>query len=117
MPRSATRPATNRWYARPACRRCGVAIKKVYGIPPEQVVSPAGGRRYGYDKSGRPFLTKEPKLLLHDAVMRRYWHFLETMPDRCIVEQKRCEESPRRTPGWLLAPKADALDGGISVER
>ena len=38
----------------------------VYGIPPEQVVGTAGGTRYGYDKSGRPFLTKEPKLLLND---------------------------------------------------
>jgi phosphoglycolate phosphatase-like HAD superfamily hydrolase len=39
---------------------------EVYGIPPEQVVGTAGGTRYGYDKSGRPFLTKEPKLLLND---------------------------------------------------
>jgi phosphoglycolate phosphatase-like HAD superfamily hydrolase len=38
----------------------------VYGIPPEQVVGTAGGTRYGYDKAGRPFLTKEPKLLLND---------------------------------------------------
>jgi hypothetical protein len=30
------------------------------------VVGTAGGTRYGYDKSGRPFLTKEPKLLLND---------------------------------------------------
>jgi hypothetical protein len=27
---------------------------------------PAGGTSFGYDKSGRPFLTKEPKLLLND---------------------------------------------------
>jgi phosphoglycolate phosphatase-like HAD superfamily hydrolase len=39
---------------------------KVYGIPPEQVVGTAGGTKYGYDKSGRPILTKEPKLLLND---------------------------------------------------
>ena len=38
----------------------------VYGIPPEQVVGTAGGTKYGYDKSGKPFLTKEPKLLLND---------------------------------------------------
>ncbi len=37
-----------------------------YGIPPEQVVGTAGGTKYGYDKSGKPFLTKEPKLLLND---------------------------------------------------
>jgi hypothetical protein len=29
-----------------------------YGIPPEH----ASGTQYGYDKNGRPFLTKEPKL-------------------------------------------------------
>jgi phosphoserine phosphatase len=40
--------------------------EQVYGIPPEQVVGTAGGTEYGYDKSGRPMLTKEPKLLLND---------------------------------------------------
>src|SRR5262249_18523495 len=40
--------------------------EEVYGIPPEQVVGTAGGTRYGYEKNGRPFLTKEPKLLLND---------------------------------------------------
>jgi hypothetical protein len=40
--------------------------EQVYGIPPEQVVGTAGGTKYGYDKSGKPFLTKEPKLLLND---------------------------------------------------
>jgi hypothetical protein len=40
--------------------------ERVYGIPPEQVVGTAGGTQYGYDKSGRPFLTKEPRLLLND---------------------------------------------------
>lgn len=39
---------------------------KVYGIPPEQVVGSAGGTKFGYDKSGKPRLTKEPKLLLND---------------------------------------------------
>jgi phosphoserine phosphatase len=43
-----------------------VYAEKVYGIPPEQVVGTAGGTRYGYDKAGRPVLTKEPKLLLND---------------------------------------------------
>jgi len=40
--------------------------EKTYGIPPEQVVGTAGATKYEYDKSGRPFLTKEPKLLLND---------------------------------------------------
>jgi phosphoglycolate phosphatase-like HAD superfamily hydrolase len=40
--------------------------EEVYGIPPEQVVGTMGGTKYGYDKAGRPMLTKEPKLLLND---------------------------------------------------
>jgi phosphoglycolate phosphatase-like HAD superfamily hydrolase len=43
-----------------------VYADQVYVIPPEQVVGTAGGTKYGYDKNGRPFLTKEPKLLLND---------------------------------------------------
>jgi len=38
----------------------------LYGVPPEQVVGSALGVTFGYDKDGRPFLTKEPKLLLND---------------------------------------------------
>jgi phosphoserine phosphatase len=40
--------------------------ERVYGIPPEQVVGTAGATTYGYGKDGRPFLTKEPKLVLND---------------------------------------------------
>ncbi len=43
-----------------------VYAEQVYGIPPEQVVGSIGGTKFGYDKSGRPMLTKEPKLLLND---------------------------------------------------
>jgi phosphoserine phosphatase len=43
-----------------------VYSERVYGIPPEQVVGTAGGVKYGYDQSGKPILTKEPKLLLND---------------------------------------------------
>jgi len=43
-----------------------VYAEQTYGIPPEQVVGTAGGTKYGYDKAGKPFLTKEPKLLLND---------------------------------------------------
>lgn len=39
---------------------------KTYGIPCEQVVGTVGGTTFGYDKEGRPFLTKDPKLLLND---------------------------------------------------
>jgi phosphoglycolate phosphatase-like HAD superfamily hydrolase len=40
--------------------------KRVYGIPPEQVVGTAGATKYGYDQRGKPILTKEPKILLND---------------------------------------------------
>jgi phosphoglycolate phosphatase-like HAD superfamily hydrolase len=40
--------------------------EKTYGIPPEQVVGTASGTSYSYAKDGKPFLTKEPKLLLND---------------------------------------------------
>jgi len=43
-----------------------VYAQQVYGIPPEQVVGTASGTKYGYGKDGKPFLTKEPKLLLND---------------------------------------------------
>jgi phosphoglycolate phosphatase-like HAD superfamily hydrolase len=43
-----------------------VYSERVYNIPPEQVVGTAGGTTYGYDKKGKPFLTKAPKLLLND---------------------------------------------------
>jgi uncharacterized protein (TIGR03000 family) len=39
---------------------------QVYGIPPEQVVGTAGVTKYAHNKSGTPFLMKEPKLLLND---------------------------------------------------
>jgi phosphoserine phosphatase len=43
-----------------------VYSQRVYRIPPEQVVGTAGGTKFGYDKQGKPFLTKEPRLLLND---------------------------------------------------
>ena len=43
-----------------------VYSEQTYGIPPEQVVGTALGTKYGYDKDGKPILTKEPKLLLND---------------------------------------------------
>src|SRR5262249_7480964 len=43
-----------------------VYAEKTYGIPPEQVVGTAEGTAYSYDSSGRPILTKQPKLLLND---------------------------------------------------
>src|SRR5919106_58468 len=43
-----------------------VYAEQTYGIPPEQVIGTAASTKFGYDKSGRPFLTKEPKFLLND---------------------------------------------------
>lgn len=40
--------------------------EKVYEIAPEQVVGTAGGTSFGYDKQGKPLLTKDPKPLLND---------------------------------------------------
>jgi hypothetical protein len=43
-----------------------VYSERVYGIPSEQVVGTATGTKYSYDANGKPFLTKDPKLLLND---------------------------------------------------
>src|SRR5260370_10343630 len=43
-----------------------VYAEQTYGIPPEQIVGTMGGTKYGYDKEGKPFLTKEPNMLLND---------------------------------------------------
>jgi phosphoserine phosphatase len=43
-----------------------VYAEQTYGVPPEQVVGTALATKYGYAKDGKPFLTKEPKLVLND---------------------------------------------------
>jgi phosphoserine phosphatase len=43
-----------------------VYAEQTYGVPAEQVVGTALGTKYGYAKDGKPFLTKEPKLVLND---------------------------------------------------
>jgi phosphoglycolate phosphatase-like HAD superfamily hydrolase len=43
-----------------------VYAEQVYAIPPEQIVGSATGTTFGYGQDGKPFLTKEPKLLLND---------------------------------------------------
>jgi hypothetical protein len=43
-----------------------VYSERVYGITPEHVVGTMGGTKLGYDKDGKPFLIKEPRLLLND---------------------------------------------------
>jgi hypothetical protein len=41
-------------------------MERIYGVPPKQVVGTTGETKCGYDKGGKPFLTKELKLLLND---------------------------------------------------
>jgi phosphoglycolate phosphatase-like HAD superfamily hydrolase len=43
-----------------------VYSEKVYGVPPEQVVGTATGTKYVESEGGKPYLTKDPKLLLND---------------------------------------------------
>jgi phosphoglycolate phosphatase-like HAD superfamily hydrolase len=43
-----------------------VYSEQVYGIPPEQVVGSAAATQFGYNKAGRPVLTKVAKFLLND---------------------------------------------------
>ena len=43
-----------------------VYAEETYGIPPEQVVGSAGETKFGYDKDGKPILTKEAKVMLVD---------------------------------------------------
>jgi phosphoglycolate phosphatase-like HAD superfamily hydrolase len=43
-----------------------VFAEQTFGIPPEQVIGSMGGTSFGYDKDGKPILTKEPKLMLND---------------------------------------------------
>ncbi len=74
-----------------------VYAEQTYGIPPEQVVGSVGGTKYGYDKDGKPFLTKEPKLLLNDNTRRsaihpvigRCWN----TPRRATARGSRCWSS------------------------
>jgi phosphoglycolate phosphatase-like HAD superfamily hydrolase len=43
-----------------------VYAERVYGVPPEQVVGTALGTTFSYGKNGKPFLIKDPKLLLNN---------------------------------------------------
>ncbi len=84
-----------------------VYSEAVYGIPPEQVVGTAGGTKYGYDKDGKPFLMKEPKLLLNDndagkpegihfMIGRRpYASFGNSTGDRQMLEYTKAGEGER----------------------
>ena len=84
-----------------------VYAEEVYGIPPEQVVGTAGVTKYGYDKDSKPFLMKEPKLLLNDnnagkpesihlMIGRRpYASFGNSSGDREMLEYTRAGDGTR----------------------
>jgi len=84
-----------------------VYAEATYGIPPEQVVGTAGATKFGYGKDGRPFLTKEPKLLLngndggkpegiHLVIGRRpVAAFGNSTGDRQMLEYTMAGEGPR----------------------
>jgi phosphoserine phosphatase len=84
-----------------------VYSEEVYGIPPEQVIGTAGDTKYGYDKDGKPFLSKEPKLLLNDNYAgkpegihlmigrRPYAAFGNSIGDRQMLEYTKAGDSER----------------------
>ena len=84
-----------------------VYAEEVYGIPPEQVVGTAGVTKYGYDNDSKPFLMKEPKLLLNDnnagkpesihlMIGRRpYASFGNSTGDREMLEYTRAGDGTR----------------------
>ena len=84
-----------------------VYSEPIYGIPPEQVVGSAGETKYGYRKDGKPFLTKEPKLLLdnndagkpegiHLMIGRRpYAAFGNSTGDRQMLEYTKAGDGAR----------------------
>ena len=84
-----------------------VYSERVYGIPPDQVVGTAGGTTYGYDKDGKPFLTKDPKLLLNDdnagkpegihllIGLRPYAAFGNSTGDRQMLEYTQAGDGAR----------------------
>jgi phosphoglycolate phosphatase-like HAD superfamily hydrolase len=78
-----------------------------YGIPPEQVVGTMGGTSFGYDKDGKPILTKDPRLLLNDdhsgkpegihlMIGRRpVAAFGNSVGDRQMLEYTKAGDGPR----------------------
>jgi phosphoglycolate phosphatase-like HAD superfamily hydrolase len=84
-----------------------VYAEQTYAIPPEQIVGTMGGVSYGYDKDGKPILTKDPKLLLNDnnagkpegihmMIGRRpYAAFGNSTGDRQMLEYTKAGDSAR----------------------
>ena len=87
-----------------------VFSEQVYGIPPEQVVGTMSAVKFGYDASGRPVLTKEPKYLLQDDNVgkpegihlligrRPYAAFGNSIGDRQMLEYTQAGDGARLMP-------------------
>ncbi len=84
-----------------------VYAEQTYGIPPEQIVGSMGGTAYGYDKDGKPILTKLPELLLNAVEAgkpegiqlmigrRPYAAFGNSTGDRQMLEYTKAGAGPR----------------------
>jgi hypothetical protein len=84
-----------------------VFAEQTYGIPPEQVVGSVGETKYGYDRNGKPMLTKEPKLLLNNNLggkpegihlmigRRPYAAFGNSTGDRQMLEYTKAGDGSR----------------------
>ena len=60
---TATRPTSSPAAARTSC---ACTPSRSTAFRPSRWSAPPAATKYGYDKDGKPFLTKEPKLLLND---------------------------------------------------
>lgn len=76
--------------------------ERVYGIPPEQIVGTTGSLSYGYDRNGKPVLTKDNKLVIdnHGAARSPYGRrpiasFGNTDGDRQMLEFTQAGDGPR----------------------
>ena len=96
-------PTATRLTLSPAAARtsCARTLKWSTASRLEQVVGSAGGTKYGYGKDGKPFLTKEPKLLLNDNNAGKPEAFtwrsaaVRTRPSATRPATDRCWSTPR----------------------
>lgn len=84
-----------------------VYSEQTYGVPAEQVVGTALAAKFGYDSTGKPFLTKTEKLLLNDngagkpegiqlvIGKKPYAAFGNTAGDQQMLEYTRSGAGPR----------------------
>jgi hypothetical protein len=72
----------------------------------------AGGTKYGYDKDGKPFLTKEPKLLLNDndAGKPEGIHLMIGRPGRSTARRTRAACFRLREHGEDVLAREEKLD-------